>query len=114
MGSSPHVPLQVSCRDVKDRIDRGESFLLLDCRESDEHALARIEGSVLIPMGELPDRLAEIQEWRDKSIIIHCHHGGRSLNVATWLRQQGFDAAQSMLGGIEEWALRIDPRVGRY
>jgi rhodanese-related sulfurtransferase len=88
--------------------------LLLDCRTAEEHSVARIAGAVLIPMQELPGRLAEIEAWRGKPIVVHCHHGMRSLKVARWLREQGFARAQSMLGGIDAWSTEIDPSVPRY
>ena len=91
-----------------------EPFLLLDCREPDEHALTRIEGAVLIPMRTIPERLAELEPRRGDRIVVHCHHGVRSLRVARFLRERGFAAAQSMAGGIEAWALEIDPSLPRY
>jgi rhodanese-related sulfurtransferase len=51
---------------------------------------------------------------RDRRIVVHCHHGGRSLRVANWLRGQGFEQAQSMAGGIDAWSTEIDPAVPRY
>ena len=92
----------------------GAGFLLLDCRTADEYAVAHIDGSRLIPMQDLPARLAELESWRDKPIVVHCHHGMRSLKVAQWLREQGFSFAQSMTGGIDAWSTEIDPAVPRY
>lgn len=89
-------------------------LLLLDCRTPEEHATARIAGSVLIPMQELPDRIGELEAARQATIIVHCHHGMRSLKVARWLRGQGFSRACSMQGGIEAWSIEIDPAVPRY
>ena len=89
-------------------------WLLLDCRTPEEHATARIEGAILIPMQELPERVGELTAWRDKPVIVHCHHGMRSLKVARWLRDQGFSRAVSMQGGIEAWSMEIDPSVPRY
>ncbi len=94
--------------------DDPSRFLLLDCRTTDEYAVAHIDGSRLIPMQELPARLAELESWRDKPIVVHCHHGMRSLKVAQWLREQGFSFAQSMTGGIDAWSTEIDPAVPRY
>ena len=92
----------------------GAPWLLLDCRTHEEHAVARIEGAVLLPMQDLPARLAEIEAWRQAPVVVHCHHGMRSLKVARWLREQGFSGARSMRGGIEAWAVEIDPSVPRY
>lgn len=92
----------------------GVPFLLLDCREPDEHGIARIEGAVLIPMRTIPERLAELEPRRGDRIVVHCHHGGRSLRVARFLRERGFVNAQSMAGGIEAWALELDPAIPRY
>lgn len=94
--------------------DGGEEFLFVDCREPSEHATARIPGTVLMPMGTIPGRLADFEPFRQKRIVIHCHHGGRSMRVVQWLRQQGFEGAQNMAGGIDEWSLEIDPSVPRY
>jgi rhodanese-related sulfurtransferase len=87
--------------------------LLLDCREPMEYELARIEGSVLMPMGDIPSRAHQELD-PDLPIVVVCHHGQRSLNVAVWLRQQGFEHAQSLAGGIDEWSRSIDPAVPRY
>jgi len=89
-------------------------ILLLDCRLPEEHAAARISGSTLLPMQELPERIAEIAAWKHKPIIVHCHHGMRSLRVAKWLREQGFSLARSMQGGIDAWSTDVDPTVPRY
>ena len=92
----------------------GEAFAFIDCREADEYELCRIAGAALLPMSELRDRLSELETHRAQRIVIHCHHGGRSLRVAGFLRQQGFPQAQSMAGGIDAWSERIDPTVPRY
>jgi rhodanese-related sulfurtransferase len=87
--------------------------LLLDVREPWEHATAHIETSTLIPMNEVPARaFKELDE--DQHILVLCHHGARSLSVAAWLRQQGFDKAQSIAGGIDAWSRQIDPHIPRY
>lgn len=92
----------------------GAPPLLLDCRTPEEHATARIAGAILVPMQELPERLAELEAFRQATVVVHCHHGMRSLRVARWLRDQGFSRAVSMRGGIEAWSLEIDPAVPRY
>jgi adenylyltransferase/sulfurtransferase len=108
------LPLGIDVQTVKAMLDAGQPFCLLDCREPDEHQLARIEGAELIPMGQLPSRLAELDAFRAGRLVVHCHHGGRSLRVANWLRAQGFGQAQTMEGGIDAWAQFIDTRVPRY
>jgi rhodanese-related sulfurtransferase len=108
------LPLEVDCPAVQANLARGERFVLIDCREQDEWNQVHIRGARLIPMSELAGRLAEIEPHRGDAIAIHCHHGGRSLRVATWLREQGFAQAQSMAGGIDRWAVEIDPTLPRY
>jgi rhodanese-related sulfurtransferase len=108
------VPLEINCLSVQQKLQTGDDFLLLDCREADEHAAASIPQAVLIPMSEIADRLRELEPHRQQQIIVLCHVGGRSLRVARWLREQGFSQAQSMAGGIDEWSQEIDPTVPRY
>lgn len=114
MNSSAPTPIEVDCQAVKRKLDAGEKFLFIDCREPEEHAIARLPDARLIPMNEIPGRIDELAEYRGKEVVIHCHHGGRSLRVAQWLRSQGFERAQSMAGGIDEWATTIDPSLPRY
>ena len=88
-------------------------FTLLDCREPWEHQTARIEGSLLMPMNEIPARAHQELD-PDAHIVVYCHHGVRSLNVTNWLRQQGFEKVQSMRGGIDAWSRSVDPKVPTY
>lgn len=110
----PEVPLELDVHAVQALRAAGEPFLLLDCREPDEHATARIPGALLVPMAEIPEKLDLLEPHRAGRIVVHCHHGGRSLRVTRFLRQQGFAGAQNMAGGIEAWALEIDPATPRY
>jgi rhodanese-related sulfurtransferase len=96
---------------VHEMMQKGEKFLLLDCREPWEHQTARIEGAVLIPMAEIPQKLDELP--KDQPIVIYCHAGMRSFNAASWLKRQGVKAL-SMSGGIDQWSREIDPKVPRY
>ena len=91
----------------------GAQFTLLDVREPWEVQTARIAGSVLIPMGEVPARAHQELD-PEEHIVVVCHHGMRSLNVTQWLRQQGFEKVQSMRGGIDQWSRTIDPKVPLY
>ena len=104
--------LQISPREVKERLDHGEKLLLVDVREPHEHALCQIAGAILIPMGSIPANLQKLDA--DEDVICFCHHGMRSLDVANWLRAQGVKSAKSMAGGIDRWSLEIDPQVPRY
>lgn len=104
--------LEISPREVKDRLDRGEKLMLIDVREPHEHVLCRIESATLIPMGTIPANLQKLDA--DEDVICFCHHGMRSLDVANWLRSQGIATAKSMAGGIDRWSTEIDPGVPRY
>ena len=108
------LPSEVDVHAVKSLLDQGAEFLLLDCRENDEYALVRIEGSRLIPMSELMTRVEELGDHVDQRIVVFCHHGGRSHQVTHWLRQQGFRGAQNMEGGIDAWAVKVDRQLPRY
>src|SRR5690242_20228463 len=106
------MDLEITPEEVKQERDSNTAFLLLDVREPWEVETARIAGSRHIPMGDVPAHLPELDP--DERIIVVCHHGVRSLNVAAWLRQQGFDHVQSMRGGIDAWSRVIDRSVPVY
>ena len=110
----PELPLNIDVSAVKQLRDSGEQFLLLDVRNPDEYATAKIEGATLIPMGDLQARLSELEPHKQDHIVVHCHHGGRSMRVTQFLRQQGFSQVQNMDGGIDAWSLQVDPSVLRY
>jgi len=111
----PSTTKEISVNDTVTLIEDGEeSFLLIDCREPNEHEFCRIESAKLIPMNQTPERVAELETHRDSQIVVHCHHGGRSLQVVQWLRNEGFHGAQNMTGGIEAWSQTVDPEVPRY
>ena len=111
---SSELPLELDVPRVHAMLQSEESFLLLDVREPDEYATARIEGSRLIPMSELGQRVDELEPYRDTLIVVHCHHGVRSLHVAQALRNHGYAKVQSMAGGIDQWSLLVDPTIPRY
>jgi rhodanese-related sulfurtransferase len=85
----------------------------IDVREPWEFEAARIAGSVLMPMGDVPARAHQELDPEERLVVL-CHHGMRSMNVAVWLRNQGFEQAQSLRGGINAWADEVDPSIGRY
>jgi rhodanese-related sulfurtransferase len=107
------VPLQITPGEVKQRLDSGEKLRLVDVRETFEFQQAHIEGSELIPMRTVPGALSTFEE-ETRPMIVFCHHGMRSLQVVSWLREQGVESCSSMEGGIDRWSLEIDPTVPRY
>ena len=113
MNSPQSLSLEVTTVELVE-LRSDADLLLLDCREPDEYAIARIEGARLIPMQEIPLRLGELEPWREKSLVVHCHHGVRSLRVVEFLRGKGFATAQSLAGGIDAWSLEADATVPRY
>jgi rhodanese-related sulfurtransferase len=86
---------------------------LIDVREPWEFATAHIEGSVPMPMGDVPARAHQELDPEERLVVL-CHHGMRSMNVTVWLRNQGFDQAQSLRGGIEAWSAEVDTSIPRY
>ena len=105
---------EVSAAAVKAMLERGDDFLLLDVREPDESETARIEGSKLVPLGERESRLAELEEWKGRPIVAHCHKGGRSAKACELLAAKGFIRVTSLAGGIDAWSLTVDVDVPRY
>jgi len=93
---------------------RGERFLLLDVREPHEWATARIEGAELLPLGSLESRLADLAEWKDRRVVVHCHKGGRSAKACKTLAAAGFQDVWNLAGGIDAWSLTVDAEVPRY
>jgi rhodanese-related sulfurtransferase len=86
---------------------------LIDVREPWEFETARIEGSELMPMGDVPARAHQELD-PDERLVVLCHHGMRSMNVTVWLRNQGFEQVQSLHGGIDAWSAEVDAAVPRY
>lgn len=108
---------EVTPTEVHQRIKAREDLVLLDCRGMDEWQIARIDGAVLIPLGELERRADELETdegGRTRSIVVHCHHGMRSMRAAAMLRGMGFTNVRSMAGGIDLWSLSVDPAIRRY
>ncbi|HEX4285875.1 MAG TPA: rhodanese-like domain-containing protein [Terracidiphilus sp.] len=85
----------------------------IDVREPWEVATAHIDGAATMPMGDVPARAHQELD-PDQHIVVFCHAGVRSMNVTVWLRNQGFEQAQSMRGGINAWSAEVDPSVPRY
>ena len=86
--------------------------VLLDVREPWERALVHVEGSRHIPMGQVPDRLGELDS--ASQYVVMCHHGRRSQQVALFLASKGYAQVSNLAGGIEAWAEQLDPNLARY
>jgi adenylyltransferase/sulfurtransferase len=103
---------EISVKDLKRRLDKKENFILVDVREPSEFEICRIPGSKLIPLGELPGRLHELDKQRE--ILVHCKSGGRSKKAVKLLHEAGFQSLKNVTGGIEAWADQVDPTVPKY
>ena len=102
---------QLTVRELKQRIDAGEDVYILDVRELHEYQIANLGGK-LIPLNDLPQRLAEID--RNREVIVHCKLGGRSQLAAEFLHQAGYPKVVNLTGGILAWADQIDPTMQKY
>ena len=87
---------------------------LLDVRQPEEHAFVALPNSTLIPLGELPARADEIEEWKDDEVIVYCHHGIRSAQAVAHLRSLGFANIHNLSGGIDRWTDEVEPTLPRY
>ena len=108
------MPREISVQELARHIADGGALLLIDVRQPWEHALAALPSSVLIPLGELPGRLADLQPAPGATVIAYCHHGIRSLSAAVFLERAGFENVHSLAGGIDAWSVQVDPAVPRY
>lgn len=109
-----HESIELGPGVVKAQLEAGDDVTLLDCRLSKEKAVAQIDGSLFIPMQELADRLDELDDFMDRRLVVFCHAGVRSMKVAAFLRERGFEDVWSMAGGIDLWSQAIDETVPRY
>lgn len=103
---------QMTPVELKQKLDNQASLFLLDVREPIEFRFAKIEGSVLIPLNQLSERLDELDKTHD--IVVICHHGMRSLQAANYLVHYGFEHVSNLVGGIDAWSLQCDSKVPRY
>jgi rhodanese-related sulfurtransferase len=105
-------PFEIDTQTLKERLDGENPPAVLDVREPWEIDIVSIGGALTIPLGEITRRVDELP--RDRSIAVICHHGGRSAQATAWLRNQGFDRATNVAGGIDAWARNVDPTLSRY
>ncbi len=104
--------MEIDVLKLKDMRDSGERYTLLDVREPHEVAICKVAGSVDIPMQQVPQRLSELPT--DGTIVVMCHHGGRSRMITNFLRQNGYGGALNLKGGIDAWAQAVEPGMARY
>jgi rhodanese-related sulfurtransferase len=103
---------ELTPQEVHERLTNGEPMTVIDVRESWELAICRLERAQHIPMGEIPEAPDRIP--RQGTVVIMCHKGGRSAQVTRWLTEQGFTNVYNMAGGIDRWAVEVDPSLARY
>jgi len=110
--AAPEGVPTISVRELKSRMDKKEDLVLLDVREPYEYEIARIEGSRLIPLGELETRMSELP--RSGTLVCQCHSGMRSEHAARLLKEAGFENVYNLQGGIDAWSVEVDPAVPQY
>ncbi len=112
--SAEYVPIEVDVHEAKRILQESPEAVLIDCREADEYAIAHIQGAILMPLSELQQHVAHLDSLKSKKILVHCHHGGRSMRMVQWMRKNGFSDCLNVAGGIDAWSLEIDPQIPRY
>lgn len=108
------MDLEITCARTRELLSSKPPPVLIDCREREEYDMVHLQGAVLLPMSEIAARVEELRDNDGEHLIVYCHHGMRSAQVAAWLREQGFADVQSMAGGIDRWAIEIEPGMTRY
>ena len=103
---------EISVKDLKAKMDRKDKFVLIDVREPNEFQINRLPGAKLIPLGNIPERVHELDSADE--IVVHCHFGGRSAKAVDFLHKAGFKKAKNLAGGIDAWSQEVDPSVPRY
>ena len=103
----------LTVEELKAKREAGEKFLLIDVREPSEYRLANIDGSILKPLGQIMAWMKDLGD-QSREIVVYCHHGMRSDRACQILAAQGFTNLRNLIGGIDEWSVRIDPSVPRY
>lgn len=103
----------ITVEELKAKNDAGDMFRLIDVREPSEHSVAKIEGAELKPLGQIMQWAAELPD-KNEEIVLHCHHGMRSDRACQYLAAQGFTNIKNLIGGIDDWSLKIDASVPRY
>jgi sulfur-carrier protein adenylyltransferase/sulfurtransferase len=104
---------EITAVELKKKLDDGDDFQLIDVRQPDEYAFAKIEGAKLIPLGEIPSRMSELDP--NKEVILHCKMGGRSARAIEFLQANGYTGPlKNLRGGITAWSNDVDPKIPKY
>ncbi|MEC8592338.1 MAG: rhodanese-like domain-containing protein, partial [Planctomycetota bacterium] len=111
---NPMLPMQIDVESASRLLTEDESVLLLDVRELAEYETVHLPNSLLIPTSEFMEKIQQLKGKENQRILVICHHGVRSQGAATWMRANGFEQAQSISGGIDAWAVQLDPGLTRY
>ncbi len=106
--------LEIAPRKVKEMLDQGNDFFFVDLRNDNEVDFVSIDNATVIPLSQIMDRIDEFQDNKDKPIVTFCHHGGRSMRATLALREMGLNTTVSMIGGVDLWAIDIEPGKPRY
>ena len=105
---------QLGAKELAEWIKSGNPPRLLDVRELEEHEFTHLPDARLIPVGQIPFRLAELADWKDEDVVVYCHHGIRSHHAVEFLRKAGFTRLRNLAGGIDAWSREVDSSVPRY
>ena len=105
---------QISVQELAEELRSEKPPRLLDVREPEEHELAALPGSTLVPLGQLLHRTNQIAAWKNDDVVVYCHHGIRSRHAIETLQQMGFRKLRNLTGGIDAWSREIDPSLPRY
>jgi rhodanese-related sulfurtransferase len=119
--ANPYGVPELTVQEVAQKREAGEAFVWLDVREPDEIATVAIpdEAIVHVPLSRLAAQQVAalpptLQDDKEADVVVFCHHGVRSAQVVAWLRQQGWQNAWNMGGGVDAWATHVDPTIGTY
>lgn len=106
--------LEITPKQLKERMDAGNKPFLLDIREARELAICALPYDSHIPMNQLPERFQELADQKDRDLVVYCRSGGRSAGCADFLRAQGFKSVINLVGGTLAWADEVDPSMAKY
>lgn len=102
----------ITVQDLQQQLQSATPPFVVDVREASEYDICHLENAKLIPLGQIPERFAEIP--KDRPVVIHCHHGGRSARAVAFLQGQGYANVVNLTGGIHDWATLIDNKMRTY